>query len=52
MSKYTTNSLLKQFIKLTKVMLAKSIHDCFHCRSLLYRRTVLTGGFGQVCDNK
>lgn len=41
---------LEKNLNLTKVMLAKSIQDCFHCRSLFHRRTVLAGRFRQVCD--
>lgn len=39
-------------MKLTKVILAKSIQDCLHCRRLFNGKTVLTGGFGQICDKK
>lgn len=44
--------LSERILKLTKVMLAKSIQDCFHCRSLFHSGTVLAGRFRQVYDNK
>lgn len=33
-------------------MTAKSIKDCFQCRSAFHGGTVLAGRFGQICDNK
>lgn len=49
---YNKPQLSERILKLTKVMLAKSIQDCFHCRSLFHSGTVLAGRFRQVYDNK
>ena len=44
--------ITESMLKLTKVVMAKSIQDCFHCRSLFHRWTFLAGRFGQICNNK